>query len=323
MTNEERVQEIQNGVNVQDNMQQLYDLNSGLIFQYVHPYTLSGAEQDDLMQEAFFGLHEAVKRYDPGQGSLFMTYASYWIRSAVSRYCNNCIRTKRVPVHMEMLIRKFKRFCSEYRLMKETDPDDTAICEGMGISEDTLKRIRKTMFELNCISIDSLVPGSENNLTFGDVIPDDFDLEAAVTDQEAERQDRELLWQLVQELPERQQDIILKHFREGLSLRDIAADYGISYQRVSQLESKGLKTLKNHVELKQIAMQRGIDSIDPVAYHGGVRRFRRTGTSSTEAAALNNLETQDSIIKILILKAELEAEIAALKAAQQSDQEGR
>ena len=316
MTNEELVEAIQKGINVQANMQQLYEQNRGLIFQWIRPYT-SIAETADLMQEAFFGLHEAVQRYDPGQDVRFTSYASYWIRQAVSRYCDNCGQigqSKRVPVHMREAIRKFKRFCLEYRSENGSEPDDTVICDGMGLDLDKLNRIRKTIIEMNSISIDAPVPGMDG-VTVGDGIPDDFDLEQVVTDQEAERTDGLLLWKQVSTLPQRQQDIILKHFRDNIPLKDIAADCGLSGERVRQLEAKGLKTLHDRAELKQVALDRDI-GVDSVAYRGGVRRFRNTRTSATEAAALRDLEKQDTVARYLKLRADLNAMIEASRQAE-------
>ena len=317
MTNEELVESIQKGINVQENMQQLYDQNRGLIFQWIRPYTRI-AETEDLMQEAFFGMREAVQRYDPGQDVLFTSYASYWIRQAVSRYCDNCGQigqSKRVPVHMREAVRKFKRFCSEYRSVHGgADPDDGAICDGMGIDQDKLNRIRKTIIEMNSISIDAPVPGKDG-VTVGDGIPDDFDLEQVVTDQEAERTDGLLLWKQVSTLPERQQDIILKHFRDNIPLKDIAADCGLSGERVRQLEAKGLKTLHDRTELKQVALDRDM-TVDSVAYRGGARRFRSTGMSATEAAAFRSLEKQDTVARYLKLKADI---TAMMEASRQSE----
>ena len=318
MTNEELVEAIQKGINVQANMQQLYEQNHGLIFQWIRPYTYY-AEADDLMQEAFLGLHEAVQRYDPGQDVLFMTYAPYWIRQAVSRYCDNNGQaglSKRVPVHMREAIRKYKRFCADYRQGHGgADPGDAAICDGMGVDQDKLNRIRKTVIEMHSISIDEPMAGTDG-LTFGDSIPDDFDLEQAVTDQEADRADSALLWKQVRTLPERQQDIILKHFQDNVPLKDIASACGLSGERVRQLEAKGLKTLHDRAELKQMALDRDMD-VDSVAYRGGIRRFRHTGTSATEAAAFRGLEKQDTLTRYMKLKADL----AAMMTAQQADQE--
>ena len=184
----------------------------------------------------------------------------------------------------------------------------------MGIDLDKLNRIRKTIIEMNSISIDAPVPGMDG-VTVGDGIPDDFDLEQVVTDQEAERTDGLLLWKQVSTLPERQQDIILKHFRDNIPLKDIAADCGLSGERVRQLEAKGLKTLHDRAELKQVALDRDI-GVDSVAYRGGVRRFRNTRTSATEAAALRDLEKQDTVARYLKLRADLNAMIEASRQAE-------
>ncbi len=110
MSNEELVQQIQQGIDIKGNMEQLYIQNKGLIYATIKRYryacqsdynSLPIIEMDELMNEAYFGLVKAVENYNPNQGILFMSYAPNWIRQAVKRYLDNCGRTIRVPVHTQ------------------------------------------------------------------------------------------------------------------------------------------------------------------------------------------------------------------------------
>lgn len=99
MTNEELVEQIQNGVNVQENMGILYEQNIGFITNIVHTFS-AYAEEEDLMQEAYIGLHKAVEGFDASKGFLFLTYAPHQIRHQCRRYIEDYSRTNRIPVHM-------------------------------------------------------------------------------------------------------------------------------------------------------------------------------------------------------------------------------
>lgn len=98
MTNEELVKEIQSGINQQENMKQLYFQNIGLLrsicLKFAH-----NEEMEDLLQEAFFGLYEAVKHYESDSDVLFMTYAPYWIRQRLRFYTINSGHLIRIPAH--------------------------------------------------------------------------------------------------------------------------------------------------------------------------------------------------------------------------------
>lgn len=109
MTNEELVEQIQNGVNVKENMGLLYEQNIGFITKIVHPFS-AYAEEEDLMQEAYIGLHKAVEGFDASKGVLFLTYAPHQIRQQCRIYLDNYARTKRIPVHMLGKMREYKNF---------------------------------------------------------------------------------------------------------------------------------------------------------------------------------------------------------------------
>ena len=158
MTNEELVADIQQGINVKDNMQQLYMQNKPLIAKFVKPYS-EYAEYDDLMQEAYFGLQKAVEHYEPKEGAMFISYAMYWIKSAVSRYASDNGNTKRISNHMVQKIYRYRKFLGQYARVNQGFPTDDVICKELEINQRSLNSIRKTINEMNCISIDETVPG--------------------------------------------------------------------------------------------------------------------------------------------------------------------
>ena len=88
MTNEQIVEQIRKGVSVTDNMERLYMDNLPLIKKFIKPY-MNYEPEEDLLQEAYFGLLKAIQHYEPSENVLFMTYASYWIRRQVQNYIQN------------------------------------------------------------------------------------------------------------------------------------------------------------------------------------------------------------------------------------------
>ncbi|MDF2544332.1 MAG: polymerase, sigma 70 subunit, RpoD subfamily [Herbinix sp.] len=115
MSNEELVERIQHGINVQENLELLYTQNKGFIFNVCRMYRYACRsdyngtpiiEMDELMNEAYFGLVEAAKRFDPDQWNTFLTYAEHWIRRAVKRFLDNSGQVIRVPVHMQEKVYK-------------------------------------------------------------------------------------------------------------------------------------------------------------------------------------------------------------------------
>ena len=108
MTNEALVERIRNGYSVTGNMQLLYENNLPLIKRYIKPYT-AYEPMEDCLQEAYFGLWEAVKRYETSENVLFMTYAGYWIKQSVQRYIEQCGTVVKIPSHTRQKIARYKK----------------------------------------------------------------------------------------------------------------------------------------------------------------------------------------------------------------------
>ena len=113
MENEELVQQIQAGVDVNSNLEQLYLQNRSFIFQLASKYS-GYVEIDDLMQEGYLGLYKAANEYITGKGAKFITYAGYWVEQYMRRYCENHSSSKRISAYMLARISKYKQFLSTY-----------------------------------------------------------------------------------------------------------------------------------------------------------------------------------------------------------------
>ena len=96
MSNEKLVKQIQDGINVHENLESLWENNSGYVATIARKYEVA-EELEDLINQGFIGLYKAVEMYKPDKGAKFLTYATYWITQSIQRYIQNCGKLSRVP----------------------------------------------------------------------------------------------------------------------------------------------------------------------------------------------------------------------------------
>lgn len=173
MTNEQIVSEIRNGYSVTDYMQLLYESNLPLIKKFIKPYT-AYEPMEDLLQEAYFGLWEAVQHYETSANVRFMTYAEYWIRQSVQRYLEKCGSTVRIPSHTRQKIARYKKTVQELEQELGRVPTDNEIADKMRVSVGLLAELRIQMQGI--ASLDTPL-ADDNSLTLSDTIQADFSLE--------------------------------------------------------------------------------------------------------------------------------------------------
>lgn len=289
MSNEEMVEQIRSrSGDRQELLQALYDRNRGLIYRTVRPYISGGMEEQDAMQEAFLGLLEAVERYDPDRGS-FISCLCLWVRSVVGRWHANTEGSKRIPVHMRDRIRKYKQTFRDYMTATGREPEDRILRAVLKISQEQLQDVRRTIKEMEPLSLSDPVPGVED-LTIGDCLPDPLvDVEQDSIEAVDNERDAVRIWEAVDTLPENRAKVIRLRYAEQRSMTATGEALGISRERVRQQESVALRDLKRNKTIKQIGQSRGYGS---KVYHGSLSRFLLTGSSVVEEVALRRLEPE-------------------------------
>lgn len=150
MTNEEIVDLIQKGIDTTENMEQLYKQNITLIRRFVKPYT-AYESAEDLEQESYFGLMEAVKRYNPQIECKFISYAQWWIVQTVRRYVINNSYAVRIPEHMRGKISRYNKYVNTYKSKYVENPSENKISSDMDLTVNQLENIRK--YGQNTISL--------------------------------------------------------------------------------------------------------------------------------------------------------------------------
>ncbi len=144
MTNEQVVSEIRNGYSVTDYMQLLYESNLPLIKKFIKPYA-AYEPMDDLLQESYFGLWEAVQHYETSANVRFMAYAEYWIRQSVQRHLEKYGSAVRIPSHTRHKIARYKKTVQELEQESGRVPTGNEIADKMRVSVRLLPELKIQM----------------------------------------------------------------------------------------------------------------------------------------------------------------------------------
>ena len=304
MENEELVQQIQAGVDVNSNLEQLYLQNRSFIFQLASKYS-GYVEIDDLMQEGYLGLYKAANEYITGKGTKFITYAAYWIEQYMRRYCENHSSSKRISAYMLARISKYKQFLSTCKSQNK-EPTEAEVCTELNISIQQLKALKKTMQEANSVSLQTPIDGKDN-ISMEDTIPDPSNMEEDVTKRLTQEYFDTLLWNIVDELNENESKVISGYYRYSKTLEELGKELHLSGSRIAQIKNKALNILRCNREVEKIASFYGCAVSSN--YKCGLRSFRAHG-SSTENIALARIERDE---KILSLEQEIQKKKAEIQ----------
>ncbi len=285
MDNEQLVARIRAGEDVAKNMLELYNQNRGFIVKVAKRYQ-GFAEMEDLLQEGYIGLSEAVSCYDADKNSSFIHYAAFWIRQSMSRYVDNCGSVVRIPVQARGEIREYNRVVREYRKYYGEWPSDYALCRLLGVIREKLQEIRKSAQIGQIRSLSEVLGGDGEEFTLEDSIASDQDLEGdAIREADTAAMKREL-WIAVDRLPGNLPEVIKKRFLDGRTLKEISQEWGVTYSKVHDIQNKALRTLRQPgISRKYRRYYEEYISAE-CCHHVGVESFQRTWTSEVEREVL-------------------------------------
>ncbi len=286
MTNEELVASIKAGVDIAENMLQLWQQNQGIIRRIAYRYR-GYEDMEDLIQQGYIGLCNAVEAYRREEGTSFVNYAAVWIRHNIRRYIDNCSGTVRIPVWARSELNQLRQFENAFERETGRKPSDDEICLYMGYSQARLYQIQKSMWMVQTDSLEAPIAGMEvEELTLADTVAGDMDLETetiALLDGEGLRM---ILWSIVDELPGECPAVIRLRYQKGETLRKAGQYLGMNVEAARQWERKALRELRK--PSRACRLRPFLDEAqESAAYHtGGLALFNRTWASSTERAAM-------------------------------------
>lgn len=285
MTNEQLVVRIKAGIDVSDNMLQLWQQMKGFIHAVAMHYR-GVADTDDLEQEGYLALYGAVEGYNAEQGCKFITYAKYWIQQRMIRYIQKD-KPVRIPAGKQADILRYKKFVNAFLISQGREPTNYEASVLLRMPREYVPELKSAARAGRVKSMDEPVdPSDEEASALYELVPGDGNMEDDIIEQLDYEQMKRTLWQCVDSLEGKQPHIMHLVYESGMTREAAGEKAGISCNAVRLQEQKALRKLRHGKNARMLELYYE-SYIKAHAYDRGAE-----WNSTTERLALELMEME-------------------------------